>query len=76
MYLNILSLGDVGGGGLQEEDGFCRDGVPKLSGVFPEEDRGDLLLFNNCMNYMNISVHLLNDKSMITLFGILKNRVK
>lgn len=42
MYLNVLSLGDVGGGGLQEEDGFCRDGVPKLSGVFPEGDRGDL----------------------------------
>lgn len=56
MYLNVLSLGDVGGGGLQEEDGLCRDGVSKLSGVFPEEDRG---IFNN----MNISVHLLIDKS-------------
>lgn len=56
MYLNVLSLGDVGGGGLQKEDGLCRDGVSKLSGVFPEEDRG---IFNN----MNISVHLLIDKS-------------
>lgn len=42
MYLNVLSLGDVGGGGLQEEDRFCRYGVPKLSGMFPEGDRGDL----------------------------------
>lgn len=44
MYLNVLSLGDVGGGGLQEEDGLCRDGVSKLSGVFPEEDRGYLII--------------------------------
>lgn len=40
MYFNVLFLGDVGGGGFQEEDGFCWDGVFKFSGMFFEEDRG------------------------------------